>query len=88
MRLQFYIFSLFLGTNFLTSPHAYIDPNTGGMLFQLLAVIFAVFSGFLFFFSRQIKTTIARIRRSFRRSEEHISDKPGDEPGNDRLGEE
>ena len=33
----------------LAAPRAYIDPNTGGMLFQLLAVFFALFSGILFF---------------------------------------
>lgn len=30
---------------------AYIDPNSGGMLFQLLAVLFGLLSGLLFFFS-------------------------------------
>ena len=63
------------------APTAYIDPNTGGMLFQLLAVMFALFSGILFFFSRQIKTAFARMRRSLRKSdepakEESISDQP------------
>ncbi|MEJ2265056.1 MAG: hypothetical protein P8X95_16550 [Anaerolineales bacterium] len=42
---------------------AYIDPGTGGMLFQLLAVLFAVFSGLILFFSRQIKTAFARFKR-------------------------
>jgi len=51
---------------YLNSPQAYIDPSTGGMLFQMLAVIFALFSGILFFFSRQIKTYFARIRRMIR----------------------
>lgn len=46
-------------------PVAYIDPTSGGMLFQLLAVLFALFSGFILFFSRQIKTIFARIRRFF-----------------------
>ena len=44
---------------------AYIDPNTGGMLFQILAVLLGVFSGVLFFFSRQIKAWFASIRRKF-----------------------
>jgi hypothetical protein len=48
------------------SPTAYIDPNTGGMLFQMLAVILALFSGIIFFFSRQIKTGFARLRRRMR----------------------
>lgn len=48
------------------APHAYIDPSTGGMLFQLLALLLAVGSGILFFFSRQIKSVIARLRRARR----------------------
>jgi hypothetical protein len=44
-------------------PPAYVDPGTGGMLFQVLAVLFAFFSGIILFFSRQIKTTAARVRR-------------------------
>jgi hypothetical protein len=42
---------------------AYIDPNTGGMLFQLLAVLFTAFSGLILIFSRQIKTMFARFKR-------------------------
>ena len=30
---------------------AYIDPNTGGMLFQILAVLFGVISGAFLLFS-------------------------------------
>ncbi len=51
------------------APKGYIDPNTGGMLFQVLAVIFAFFSGFLFFFSRQIKAAFSRFKRFLRRSD-------------------
>jgi hypothetical protein len=52
------------------TPHAYIDPSTGGMLFQILAVIFAAFSGILFFFSRQIRAFFARVRRLIRGEKE------------------
>jgi hypothetical protein len=45
---------------------AYIDPNTGGMLFQILAVLFASLSAILFFFSRQVRTFLARVARSLR----------------------
>mgnify|MGYP001827952502 FL=1 len=45
---------------------AYIDPNSGGMLFQLLAVLFGLLSGLLFFFSGHIKLLVARFRRSMR----------------------
>jgi hypothetical protein len=48
----------------------YIDPNTGGMLFQVLAGAFAVISGTLFVFSRQIREFIARMRRRGRKDEE------------------
>jgi hypothetical protein len=53
-----------------TTP-AYIDPSSGGMLFQLLAVLFAFFSGIVFFFSRQIKTAFARIKRSINETFKH-----------------
>ena len=44
----------------------YIDPNTGGMLFQILAIMFGVISGVVLIFSSRIKMGISRIRRSFR----------------------
>jgi hypothetical protein len=44
----------------------YIDPNTGGMLFQVLAVVFAAFSGMVLIFSRQIRTALGRFRRMLR----------------------
>ena len=48
----------------------YIDPNTGGILFQVLAGVLATISGVLFFFSRRIREGIARVRRKMRGSEE------------------
>ncbi len=41
----------------------YIDPNTGGLIFQLLAVIFASFTGIFLFFSRQIRVAAGKFRR-------------------------
>jgi hypothetical protein len=59
------------------SALAYIDPNTGGMLFQVLAAGFAVFSGILLIFSRQIRSIVGKTKRSLRgssgsREEQHI----------------
>lgn len=48
----------------------YIDPNTGGILFQALAGIFAIGSGLLFFFSRNIREFFARLRRRGRKDED------------------
>lgn len=48
----------------------YIDPNTGGMLFQALAAVLAVFTGIMLVFSRQIRQFFSRMRRSARRDEE------------------
>lgn len=42
---------------------AYIDPNTGGMLFQILAVLFGVISGALLLFSGKIKGFYYRVKR-------------------------
>jgi hypothetical protein len=43
----------------------YVDPWTGGLLFQLTTVIFAAVSSGLFFSSRQTKSALARLRRFF-----------------------
>jgi hypothetical protein len=47
----------------------YIDPNTGGVLFQALAASLAAISGLLLIFSRQIRTGIAKLRRRGRKDE-------------------
>jgi hypothetical protein len=41
----------------------YIDPNTGGMLFQILAVLFALGSGIILIFSGRIRMLWARFMR-------------------------
>ena len=48
----------------------YIDPNTGGILFQTLAILFGVFSGVVLLFSSKIKMGIAKLRRSLRKDAE------------------
>jgi hypothetical protein len=45
----------------------YIDPNTGGVIFQALAAAFVAVSGVLLVFSGQIRKTLARLRRSARK---------------------
>ena len=45
----------------------YIDPNTGGILFQALAAGFVVISGVLLFFSGRIRQAFAKLRRSMRK---------------------
>jgi len=44
----------------------YIDPNTGGMLFQILAIMFGVISGTVLIFSSRIKMGFSKLRRSMR----------------------
>ncbi|OGO31404.1 MAG: hypothetical protein A2Z16_13575 [Chloroflexi bacterium RBG_16_54_18] len=41
----------------------YIDPNTGGMLFQVLAVLFGLFSGIVLIFSSKIRMFFSRLNR-------------------------
>ncbi len=48
----------------------YIDPGSGGMLFQILAVAFGVISGTVLMFSGRIKMMIAKWRRSMRKEDE------------------
>jgi hypothetical protein len=44
----------------------YIDPSTGGMLFQALAVVAGTVSGAVLLFSRKIRLLSGRVRRLFR----------------------
>jgi hypothetical protein len=54
----------------------YIDPNTGGVLFQALAASLAAISGVLLIFSRQIRQGIAKLRRGARKDEAEVDTKP------------
>lgn len=61
----------------------YIDPNTGGLLFQLLAVLFATISGVILFFSGRIRMFFARWRRKMRgdaEDEETMEPAPSEPP--------
>jgi hypothetical protein len=49
----------------------YIDPNTGGVLFQALAGLLAVSSTLLLVFSKNIRQFFSRLRRSTRRDEDN-----------------
>jgi len=44
----------------LAAPKGYIDPSTGGMLFQVLAVVVTMASGLIFLFSNRIKMLFNR----------------------------
>ena len=57
----------------------YVDPNSGGMLFQALLVMFGVLSAAILIFSGRIRLYIAKLRRQIRdrnnpESQEAISD--------------
>ena len=76
-------------TTGLNTPEAYIDPSTGGMLFQILAVMFAFFSGIIFFFSRQIRAGFAKIRRKIRGESQSDEDNEQNiEPPDDNTANE
>ncbi len=53
----------------------YIDPSTGGMLFQILAVLFGAISGIILLFSSKIKMGYRRFLRYIReRGQEESSE--------------
>jgi len=58
----------------------YIDPNSGGLIFQVLLVLFGVISGTILIFSSKIKMGISKIRRSMR---EKINKDEKSQPGQD-----
>lgn len=53
---------------------AYIDPNTGGMVFQVLAVLFGVISGMILLFSSRIKAAFYRVQRTFRNEDQNLDE--------------
>ena len=54
----------------------YIDPNTGGILFQALAVFLALFSGIALLLSGKIRAAFARLKRSLRHEAPEIELEP------------
>ena len=44
----------------------YIDPNSGGLIFQVLVVMFGVISGAVLLFSSKIKMGISKLQRTIR----------------------
>ena len=48
----------------------YIDPNTGGILFQALAAAFAVVSVLIMSFSGRIRQFFARMSRRMRKDQD------------------
>lgn len=48
----------------------YIDPNSGGMLFQALAGALAAFTGFFLIFGGRIRAYFAQLRRKSRENNE------------------
>ena len=51
----------------------YIDPNTGGILFQVLLGALAAITGILLIFSRKIRESFAKMRRSSRKEEGEVT---------------
>ncbi len=52
----------------------YIDPNTGGMLFQVLAAALVAVSGVLLIFSGKIRGFFAQLRRKMRKDKTEDQD--------------
>ncbi len=52
----------------------YIDPNTGGVLFQALAGAFVLISGVLLVFSGKIRGYFSQLRRKSREAKNEDSD--------------
>jgi hypothetical protein len=52
----------------------YIDPNTGGMLFQVLAAAFVAVSGVVLVFGSKIRQSIASLRRRMRKDKDEDSE--------------
>lgn len=51
----------------------YIDPSSGGLIFQILVLVFGVISGVVLIFSSKIKMGISRLKRALRAKTKPIS---------------
>lgn len=64
----------------------YIDPSSGGLLFQVLLIVFGVISGAVLVFSSKIKMTFAKLMRSFHeKSKQKKLTRNKMDPGNTNL---
>ena len=52
----------------------YIDPTSGGVLFQALAAAFVAISGVVLIFSGRIRGFFSQLRRKSRESKEESTD--------------
>lgn len=52
----------------------YIDPSTGGLLFQVLAIAFTAISGIVLLFSNRIKMFFKRLRRTEESAENEVEE--------------
>lgn len=52
----------------------YIDPSTGGMLFQVLAIAFTAVSGFVLIFANRIKMFFSKLRRNANEDEAEVQE--------------
>jgi len=64
----------------------YIDPSSGGLIFQALAVLFGVASGAVLLFSSRIKMGVAKGRRWWREKNRVV--KASGEDNTDSAGTE
>lgn len=63
----------------------YVDPNVGGVLFQVLAAIFAAVSGLILVFSGRLRSAIARFRRRLRERYEDPKTPEGSDPSSSNM---
>ncbi len=59
----------------------YIDPNTGGVIFQILAASFAALTGILLLFSGKIRSVFARLRRRLHGGRDQQDEQEAAPPG-------
>jgi hypothetical protein len=72
------VFALVVSALPTQSALAYFDPNVGGQLFQILAIMFGVITGILLFFSAQIRLLFGRLRRLLRKRADHDEEETSD----------
>ena len=65
----------------------YIDPSTGGMLFQVLAIAFTAISGTILLFSNRIKMFFKKLRRKGDEQDELVEEIAAEETATEEQAE-
>lgn len=70
--MRFALIAFCIAVVFPATAYAYIDPNTGGLVFQMGAVVFGSLLAIVYFLGNHISRFFKRIMRIFRKQKKDV----------------